>query len=1022
MQRCVVAVVSIWIALAGGGDFAAPATSAAAQFASGWTTYRSDSERSGYTTDELPATPAHLWTYRAPVPDPAWPRDDRMLFDRGAHVVVAEGRAFFGCSGDGSVRALDVRTGRELWRFDSEGPVRCAPVVWRDRLFVGSDDGWFYALSAKDGSVIQKWRGGPRDDRVLGNGRIISRWPVRGGAVVRDGVVYFAAGIWQSEGVYLKAINAATGRELWTNSEAATIYMPQPHGGSNAESGISVQGHIAATADRLFVPTGRAVPAAFSRGDGKFEYYHLQQNGHRGGTELLIADGIFYNGGSGFFAESGAVACTILASTRGGSEAGTFAACPDGLVVGTPRAVVLNVPKRKQTTDRRGEAIEIIEPERAWVVRNVPGHRSLIVAGKTVVAGGDGVVTLIDRTKQAVTWKTEIDGVPCSLAAAEGKLFVSTDRGEILCFGLSGDVPRQTPDSSPQPAIAPLERSPVTNLAERIIERADVKAGYCVDLGCGNGELAVALARLTDLHIVAVDPEERNVSRTRERAIAAGVYGKRFSVIQAALDDTRLPGMFADLVVSQRSRAGALDEKVRNEALRLRRPYGGSACLGDPDAIKIEVRGAPPNSGSWTHQYADAANSGCSSDEVRGPLSVNWFRDVDLELPQRHGRGPSPLFFEGRIFALGMNALRAVDAYTGRTLWEFEQPGILKPYDADHLAGTAITHSSFCVSPEGVYLRNGDTCYCLNHKTGRELGRFTTPGGGTWGYIACEGGVLYGSIANREHVVKSPYRPVDTSALLSESDTLFAVDAKSGESLWRYDAEESIRHNAIAIAGGKVMLIDRPRALEDLLDPPRGPAGKPLESNRDAGKLVCLDAKTGESLWTADHDVFGTVLAASAEADVVVMSYQATRYRLKSEIGGRLAAFRLSTGERLWDRNATYQTRLVINGDMLFAQGGAWNVQTGEPQTFKLAKQHGCGQLAAGKNLFLFRSGTLSWAEYSERPKINDFGGVRPGCWINALPAGGMVLVPDASAGCACSYQNRAWLGLVGQPAGVEGE
>ena len=40
------------------------------------------------------------------------------------------------------------------------------------------------------------------------------------------------------------------------------------------------------------------------------------------------------------------------------------------------------------------------------------------------------------------------------------------------------------------------------------------------------------------------------------------------------------------------------------------------------------------------------------------------------------------------------------------------------------------------------------------------------------------------------------------------------------------------------------------------------------------------------------------------------------------------------------------------------------------------------------------------------------YGGVRLGCWINAVPAGGMVLVPDATTGCKCSYLNQAWFAL----------
>ena len=36
----------------------------------------------------------------------------------------------------------------------------------------------------------------------------------------------------------------------------------------------------------------------------------------------------------------------------------------------------------------------------------------------------------------------------------------------------------------------------------------------------------------------------------------------------------------------------------------------------------------------------------------------------------------------------------------------------------------------------------------------------------------------------------------------------------------------------------------------------------------------------------------------------------------------------------------------------------------------------------------------------------------RPGCWINILPVGGMVLIPEASSGCTCPYPIQTSLGL----------
>ena len=66
------------------------------------------------------------------------------------------------------------------------------------------------------------------------------------------------------------------------------------------------------------------------------------------------------------------------------------------------------------------------------------------------------------------------------------------------------------------------------------------------------------------------------------------------------------------------------------------------------------------------------------------------------------------------------------------------------------------------------------------------------------------------------------------------------------------------------------------------------------------------------------------------------------------------------------------------------------------------------------KNLLMFRSGTLGYHDFTRKAGTENYGGIRPGCWINALPVGGLVLVPDASAGCSCSYQNRSWVALEG--------
>ena len=384
-------------------------------FSGDWTMHRGNAGRTGYTSDALPTKLTLQWRYRsAHAPQPAWPRDPRMEFDRAFHTVIADGTLFFGSSVDGTIRAMDAATGKPKWTFFTQGPVRFAPVVWKDRLFAVSDDGNLYALSANDGKLLWKKRGGPSDDRILGNGRIISRWPARGGVVVKDGIVYFAAGIWQSEKIFLYALDPNSGKVHWVNDSSGGIYMAQPHGGAFAKSGVSAQGYLAVDDDKIYVATGRAVPAAFRRKDGKFLYYRLQANGHLGGTPTTVLGRFVYNRGAAFLTENGVV------RTKLGN--GPVAQFSGGILHHNGSRLVAMKQVRRKTRDRKGKEVIIDDHSRLWQIDGVPGGISLIVAGTTAISGREKQVSLIDlKTRKAVS-SLPVDGIPYGLAVAGGKL------------------------------------------------------------------------------------------------------------------------------------------------------------------------------------------------------------------------------------------------------------------------------------------------------------------------------------------------------------------------------------------------------------------------------------------------------------------------------------------------------------------------------------------------------------------------------------------------------------------------
>jgi len=166
-----------------------------------WPMWRNDVRRSGETEAAVPGSLNMIWSRKLPALHAAF-KNPRLQFDRGYEPIVAGKLLFLSSSHNGSVTAYETETGIEKWRFYSEGPVRLAPVVYRSKVYFGSDDGCFFCLDAQEGTLKWKFRAVPSRRLVLGNDHLISMWPIRGGAVVQAGRVYFTAGIWPFEGTW----------------------------------------------------------------------------------------------------------------------------------------------------------------------------------------------------------------------------------------------------------------------------------------------------------------------------------------------------------------------------------------------------------------------------------------------------------------------------------------------------------------------------------------------------------------------------------------------------------------------------------------------------------------------------------------------------------------------------------------------------------------------------------------------------------------------------------------------------
>ncbi|MFC1562722.1 PQQ-binding-like beta-propeller repeat protein [candidate division KSB1 bacterium] len=1014
-----------------------------------WSQYRSDAGRCGYTPQDLPENLSLRWKYEQKSPSAAWKGvHTRMTFDYAYEPVVAGDILYFGSSTDCMVYALDVGTGGELWSFFTDSPVRFAPAVWKDRIFFVSDDGYLYCLSSDKGELLWKKCGGADNSMVLGNDRMVSRLPARGGVVIKDDVVYFGAGIWPSEGIYIYALDPETGEEIWINGDSGGLEWDQPHGGARAKSGISSQGYLAAAGDHLFVPTGRAVPCALNLKNGELDYFHLQKFRSLGGSRVLATDSyLFVTSGNTRDLKEIIGRRNAVCSNKDGERLTSDELNSQAIVVSPDYIFYVDSKDGGlKAIDRRNLLIEKEEISRKgnrikqkylnsplWSIKtNQPESISLIAAGNKIISGSvNNKVTVMDAGTKSVVQIFEVDGIPYGLAVSGGRLFISTDNGSIYCFDAertqTARVIRKGPVNFPYGS-----NEIYAEAAEEIVKQSGITRGYCLDLGCGDGRLAFELAKKTNLFIYAIDPDSKNVEIARERLFAAGLYGSSVIVHQGDINNTPYPEYFANLIVSCRSVTEGTDIFKSSEISRIQKPYGGVVCIGKPGMMKKSMRGALDGAGDWTHQYSDPANTISSEDElVKGRLGILWFRDSDFEMPSRHGRGVAPLFSGGRLFVQGNHGIRAVDAYNGHTLWEYYIDDIMKPYDQDHLNGAAITQGNWCIEGDRLYVRlgastanhTGRSCLILDAATGTKIAEYRMPQESKgniaryWGYIAIDNGTIYGTTVNYEHITKWGYRESDMNKLFSESNALFAMDAATGNVKWMYKAEHSIRHNSIAIGNGRVYLIDRPIAEFDKLRNPHS------EGEHPGGKIVALNAKSGKVIYEIKDNIYGTLLALSIEHDILIMTYQFTRFRLPSEVGGKMAAFRASDGERLWDiqtgidasQDYSYSSRPIINGRIIYFEPKAFDIMTGEQLDFTMSRSYACGITAGSKNMLVFRSATIGYINLNEPEKgTQNYGGIRPGCWINALPAGGIVIMPEATARCDCSYLIKASIALVG--------
>ncbi len=279
------------------------------------------------------------------------------------------------------VVALEARTGRIRWSFTAGGRVDTPPTIHEGLCIFGSHDGWIYALDAATGDPAWYFRAAPHESRISAYGQFESPWPAAGSVLAEAGVVYAAAGRHPmcDGGVRVVALRAATGQVVWEKTIAelvlkgwySTMVVEKP---KKIKIGLDFEPVDILVKDGDKVAMSRWI---FNPSNGDWK---------------MVVDSFEYQ-------------------ARG---------------ISVPRGLWGYGIRQTKAVQQK--------PPAAFDERKIhfgaAGDAALILAGGTVVAAGaNGELRIGERRIRLGS-----PPVPDGLAAAHGRLYVSTQHGKVLCL------------------------------------------------------------------------------------------------------------------------------------------------------------------------------------------------------------------------------------------------------------------------------------------------------------------------------------------------------------------------------------------------------------------------------------------------------------------------------------------------------------------------------------------------------------------------------------------------------------
>lgn len=417
--------------------------------------------------------------------------------------------------------------------------------------------------------------------------------------------------------------------------------------------------------------------------------------------------------------------------------------------------------------------------------------------------------------------------------------------------------------------------------AQDIVRESGVRGGLIVHLGCGDGEMTVALRADERCLVEGLDPHAANVQAARVRARGLGMLGSVSFQVLAGRHLPYIDNMVNLLVVSDDC---GID---RDEMMRVLAP--GGVLLNASGANPPVRKPWPTDIDSWTHvMHAADGNPVAADNRIGHPEFAQW---IDGPRWARHHDGAAAgvavmVSDAGRLFTIrdeglifssfcpSEPVLFARDAFNGKHLWKV-------PLSSWPLRANRGNHAT----SQRLLVAHGDRVYAsmgfgqavsvLDAATGRKIRDLEGSA------RACE------VIVTDERVfvcAELPTADTGTWGRLSDASNpgerrLLAYSQFDGHPLWQKTT--GMFPNTLCAAGEALYY-------------------------HDTKRVIRLEAATGERTWAAQDLPQTKALFSDRQAPIMLVQDGVVLYSMSGDANGRsmgdgvIHAYDADSGRELW--------------------------------------------------------------------------------------------------------------------------